>query len=428
MKAVIMAGGRGTRIAKINSEVPKPMISILGKPILEYQIEVLKEQGYTDIILVVGYLGKVIQDYFGDGNRVSPATGKPFGVKIQYIVEQSPLGTAGALYYLKGAPADEILLLNGDIIFDIDIERFLQFHRSAGGMATILTHPNGHPYDSGIIVSNENKQVENWMNKEDERLWYKNRVNAGIHILSAALLNQFAEPKRLDLDRDVLKPLIPQHLLYVYDSPEYVKDMGTPDRFYEVIEDIRTGRVKAKNLGNRQKAIFLDRDGTINKYVGFLRNIDDFELVDGVADAIRRINRSGYLAIVVTNQPVIARGEVSLEELELIHKKMETLLGQKGAYLDDIFYCPHHPDRGFTGEREEYKIDCECRKPKPGMLLKAAEKYNIDLTKSWMIGDGENDLEAGKRAGCSVVYIGENRDDGIPTFHSLSDCIDNILS
>ena len=145
--------------------------------------------------------------------------------------------------------------------------------------------------------------------------------------------------------------------------------MGTPDRYYSVIEDIHSGKVAAKNLARKQKAIFLDRDGTINKYVGFLTNIDEFELLPGVIEAIKKINASGYLAIVVTNQPVIARGEVSYGELEEIHNKMETLLGQKGAYLDAIFYCPHHPHKGYEGERPEYKIECECRKPKPGMLL-----------------------------------------------------------
>ena len=140
--------------------------------------------------------------------------------------------------------------------------------------------------------------------------------------------------------------------------------------------------------------------------MGFLRNIDDFELIDGVADAIKEINASGYLAIVVTNQPVVARGEISFEELEQIHNKMETLLGAEGAYLDAIYFCPHHPHKGYEGERPELKFDCDCRKPKPGMLLKAAEDFNIDLGQSWMVGDGENDIKAGMAAGCHTALIG----------------------
>ena len=210
---------------------------------------------------------------------------------------------------------------------------------------------------------------------------------------------------KVDLDRQLLKPLAGTGKMFCYDSPEYVKDMGTPERYHSVCKDCEEGRISAKNLKNKQKAIFLDRDGTINKYVGFLRNIDDFELIDGVAEAIRKINESGYLAIVVTNQPVIARGEVSFEELEEIHNKMETLLGKEGAYLDAIYYCPHHPHKGYEGERPELKIDCDCRKPKPGMLLKAAADFNIDLSRSWMVGDGENDIQAGINAGCKTVLL-----------------------
>lgn len=412
MKVVIMAGGKGTRIASVNSEVPKPMIPIKDKPILEYEIACVKKQGYTDIILVVGYLGRVVQDYFGDGSK--------FGVNIEYVVEETPLGTAGALYLLKDKLQDDFLLLNGDIIFDVDFNRFYEVHKKQGGIATILTHPNNHPYDSGIIVADKNGMVLNWLHKEDERLWYQNRVNAGLHMLSPRVFEQFKELKKVDLDRDVLKPLIKKGGLYVYDSPEYIKDMGTPDRFYAVIEDIETGKVESKNLSNKQKAVFLDRDGTINEYVGFLRNIDDFKLIDGVAEAIKKINQSGYLAIVVTNQPVIARGEVSLEELQEIHNKMETLLGQEGAYLDAIFFCPHHPDKGFAGERAEYKMKCACRKPKPGMLLSAAEKYNIDLSQSYMVGDGKNDMEAGRAAGCKLAYIGKDEIESVEKYVSLS--------
>jgi histidinol-phosphate phosphatase family domain/HAD-superfamily hydrolase, subfamily IIIA len=403
MKIVIMAGGKGTRIAEVNAQIPKPMIPINNKPILEYQLEALKTQGYTDIILVIGHLGHVIKEYFGDGSKM--------GTRIEYITEDQPLGTAGALYYLKDSLKEDFLLLNGDIIFDVDINRFYNYHVKHNAVATILTHPNAHPYDSGIIIADENGRVTRWLHKEDERTWYKNRVNAGLHMLSPQIFNKFDMLRKRDLDRDILMPLISDGELCIYDSPEYVKDMGTPDRYYAVIQDINSGRVKARNLSEKQKAIFLDRDGTVNQYVGFLTNIEDFRLLPGVADAIRRINESDYLAIVVTNQPVIARGEISLSELNAIHNKMETLLGQEGAYVDDIFYCPHHPDKGFEGERPEYKKECECRKPKPGLLIQAAEKYNIDLKKSWMVGDSVNDMKAGQSAGCKVLLIGDNEKD-----------------
>lgn len=396
MQAVIMAGGKGTRIASIANDIPKPMIRICGKPVLQYQIECLEKQDITKITLVIGHLGSCIKEYFGDGSR--------FNVQVTYIEEKEPLGTAGALYYLKDTVHDDFLLINGDIIFDVDFGRFLRFHREKAVCATIFTHPNDHPYDSGLVAVDRDGYVTKWMHREDERGTYKNRVNAGLHILSAELLEMFQEAKRTDLDRDILKTLIPQHQLAAYDSPEYVRDMGTPERCDRVATDIRRGLVEAKNLKNRQRAVFLDRDGTINVYKGLISSVQDLELIPNIADTIRKINESGYLAIVVTNQPVIARGDCTVEELERIHEKLETLLGQEGAYIDDIFYCPHHPDKGFAGERPEYKIACGCRKPRPGMLLQAAEKYNIDLAQSYMVGDDERDMEAGRQAGCTVYH------------------------
>lgn len=428
MKIVIMAGGKGTRIASVNAEVPKPMIPILGKPILEYQLECLRAQGFTDVILVVGHLGHVIRDYFGDGSGVSPATGKPFGVSIDYVVETEPLGTAGALYLLKDKLREDFLLLCGDVIFDVDVGRFYRFHRERGGVATLFTHPNSHPYDSGIIMADEDGRVTNWLHREDERLWYRNRVNAGLHFLSPRIFDQglFRELKKVDLDREVLKPLIPTGQLFVYDSPEYVKDMGTPDRFYAVTEDIRSGKVHQKNLSNPQKCVFLDRDGTLNRYVGFLRDIDELELLPGAAEAVRKINESGYLAIVVTNQPVIARGEVTVPELREIHNKLETLLGQEGAYLDAIYYCPHHPHKGYAGEIPELKIDCDCRKPKPGLLLRAARDFHIDLAASYMVGDSDSDVQCGRNAGCTPVRLGGAPEEaGVARYDALLDFVND---
>ena len=391
---------------------------------MEREIECLKEQGFDDLLITVSHLGKIIMDYFGDGSGNSPVTGQPFGVHIEYYFENEPLGNAGALFKIKDKLTEDFLLLNADAMFDVDFSRFVEYHKQHGGLVTLFTHPNSHPYDSGLIIADKNGAVEKWLAKEDERpLYYRNRVNAGLHVINPEIfalsgidaevvgkIGGDGKSVKVDLDRQLLKPLAGTGKMFCYDSPEYVKDMGTPDRYYSVCADYREGRVTGKNLKNKQKAIFLDRDGTINKYVGFLRNIDDFELIDGVAEAIRKINESGYLAIVVTNQPVIARGEVSFNELEEIHNKMETLLGKEGAYLDAIYYCPHHPHKGYEGERPELKIDCDCRKPKPGMLLKAAEDFNIDLSQSWMIGDGQNDVVAGINAGCKTVLIGDSNE------------------
>lgn len=407
-----MAGGRGTRIAELFPDIPKPLIPVDGIPILEREIRSLAAQGFDDIILTVGYLADKIISYFGDGSKL--------GVKIDYFVEKTPLGNAGALLRLQDKIGSEpFLLLNADAAFDVDFRRMVEYHKQKGALVTLFTHPNSHPYDSGLIIADKEGRVEQWLSKEDERpQWYDNRVNAGLHIIDPKVLEQAAKTvdltKKVDLDRQLLKPLCGTGKVFCYDSPEYVKDMGTPDRFHQVENDYKAGIVVAKNLHNKQRAIFLDRDGTINKYVGFLRNIEDFELIDGVAEAIKLINQSGYLAIVVTNQPVIARGEVTWEELNEIHRKMATLLGKEGAYIDGIYICPHHPDKGFEGERPEYKIDCDCRKPKPGLLLKAAENFNIDLSQSYMIGDSDRDVEAGRNAQVrGSVKIETNQDNAL---------------
>lgn len=429
MKVVIMAGGKGTRITSVASDIPKPMIQIEGKPVLEHEIECLRRQGFQDVILTVGHLGHVIIDYFGDGSKCSPVTGEPFGVHISYFTEDRPLGNVGALFKLKNQLTEDFLLLNGDVLFDVDFNRFVEHHHRCKGLVTLFTHPNNHPYDSGLIVADAEGAVQEWLTKEDERpRYYRNRVNAGLHIISPKVLEQNISSEKVDLDRQLLKPLAGTGQMFVYDSPEYVKDMGTPERYESVCRAFRRGDVRKRNLMNRQKAIFLDRDGTINKYVGFLRKEEELELLPGVAEAVRTINQSGYLAIVVTNQPVIARGEVTVSQLQEIHNKMETLLGLEGAYVDAVFYCPHHPHKGYEGEVPELKMECDCRKPKPGMLLQAAEQYHIDLERSWMVGDSENDVQAGKAAGCQTVFLGEE-DKGTAAFcfRDLKEFVENII-
>lgn len=189
MKAVIMAGGRGTRIAALAGDLPKPMLPIDGRPVLERELGSLREQGVTDVLITVGHLAPAIMEYFGDGSGCSPQTGRPFGVHIEYFVEKEPLGNAGALFRIRDRLDEDFLLLNGDVMFDVDLQRFAAFHKVHGGLATLFTHPNGHPYDSGLIVADSEQRVTQWLTKEDARpQYYRNRVNAGLHILSPKLL------------------------------------------------------------------------------------------------------------------------------------------------------------------------------------------------------------------------------------------------
>lgn len=418
MKAVIMAGGKGTRIAELARDIPKPMLPLGGKPVLARQIEVLCREGFCDIVLVVGHLGHVIRDYFGDGAA--------FGARITYVQECTPLGTAGALALLGDTlQGDDFLLLNGDLLFDVDLGRFLAFHRARRGLATILTHPSDHPFDSVTVTTDEADRVTAFLPPDGTRTALQNRTNAGLHFFSPKILDRFTAVKKTDLDREVLVPLAAEGALFAYNSPEYVKDMGTPTRLLAAEADLAAGLVAGGNLHLSQQAVLLDRDGTVNRHVGFLTDPQQLVLLPKAAAAIRLLNERRIPVILVTNQPVVARGEVTVAELAAIHAKLEALLAAEGAYLTDIFYCPHHPDGGFEGEVKALKTVCDCRKPAPGLLLAAAARYHLDLSRSYMIGDSESDMEAGRRAGCHTAAIGtldaEIRGD------SLFDCVCQIL-
>lgn len=399
MKVVIIAGGQGTRIASVNSEIPKAMIFVKGKPVLEYQVELAKRYGLTDFIFVIGHLGNVIKEYFGDGSR--------WGVTITYYHEQAPMGTAGAMPEIAHLLNEDFFMFYGDTVMDIALDKMLEFHQKHKSEATLFVHPNDHPYDSDIVeIDKDNRLIQLHIKPHSEGFVSRNLVNASLFILSSRIIDYIPKGQKVNFEKHIFPKCLAEGVrMYGYVSAEYIKDMGTPDRYEKVCQDVVTGKVARLNKRYARAAVFLDRDGVINKEVKFLHKPEQLELIPGAADAIRLINQKGYLAIVVTNQPVIARNMCSIEELETIHATLETMLGKEHAYLDAIYYCPHHPDGGYPEERKEYKIVCNCRKPKPGMILQAARDWNIDLSQSYMIGDSENDVKAGINAGVSFNYL-----------------------
>jgi len=427
MQAVIMAGGKGTRLLELTKdELPKPMIPINGKPVLEWQIKCLSDNGITDICIITGHLGEKIKEYFGDGSR--------FGVDIVYFEEEIPMGTAGALahidFFLKD---DYFLLVYGDVMFDIDISRMEAFHNRKKAEATLFVHPNSHPYDSDLVELDTDGRITGFDSKKNKRsYWYSNMVNAGFYIISRTICNEIPKTGKTDLENEILfKKCGKDAGIFGYVSSEYIKDAGTIDRVKKVENDVKNGITAAKNLSNPQKCVFLDRDGVINKHIGLLYRPEQLELENTAVEAVAKLNSSKYLTVLITNQPVVARGMCSIDDVEEIHRKLQTLLGEKHVYLDDILYCPHHPDKGYPEENPVYKTDCGCRKPKTGMLLTAADKYHIDLTNSWFIGDTTVDIKTGKNAGTKTILVktgeaGEDRKYDEKADYTAADILDAV--
>lgn len=426
MKAVILAGGKGTRLGNLTREIPKPLLPLLGKPLLEYHVELLRDYGITEIWILVNYLKDSIMQHFGNGAA--------WNVFIQYYEETEPLGTTGGIKAIESHLTEDFLVLYGDVLINMDLHRLIQFHQSQKADATLVLHPNDHPYDSDLVELNQQKRITAFHPKphpEDE--YFRNLVNAGLYVLSPKILNALPSGIARDFGRDIFPSIVSSHYLAGYNTTEYLKDMGTPMRLKKVEADLLNGRVERKSYKYWQKAIFLDRDGVLNDDTEFIHRAEDLILYPDVPEAVRKINQSDYTSIVVTNQSVVARNLCSEEYLRVIHNKMETDLGKAGAWLDDIYYCPHHPDKGYPDENPEYKIECDCRKPKPGMLIQAAADYHIDLSKSWMIGDNERDIEAGHVAGCKIVGVatgkGLKATQLIPDyfFFSLKEAVDFIV-
>ena len=401
--AVILAGGKGTRLGL--KDIPKPMVDICGKPLLERQIDWLRREGVREVYFLINHLAEVVENHFGDGSQ--------FGVRVHYVVESVPLGTAGALKQLEAMIQQDFWVVYGDLVCDVDLFHIAKFHEDKNSDLTLVVHPNDHPYDSDLVEVDEQLKVSRFLTKpHPPGLLYRNLVNAAVYLATPKIFSFLEKDLVADLARDIFPVAIEKINVFAYNSTEYLKDMGTPDRLEKVRKDWLSGKVERMKRVLSRPAVFLDRDGTICEYVPELHKLEDFKLRPGAGEAIRLLNQAGYLVFVVTNQPMIAKGLISFAGLSEVHKKMETLLGEEKAWLDHVYFCPHHPDRGFVGERLELKIDCDCRKPRTGMLEQAAGSFKIDLNRSFMVGDTWRDIECGQRFGLKTV--GLNRGAGYP--------------
>ena len=429
MIAVILAGGKGERLKHLTEYIPKPMIQIEGMPVLERQINLLRQYKITDIHILTGYLGYVISNYFGDG--------KILGVNIKYFPEDKPLGTSGCIKELEGNIQDDFLVVYGDLMLNMKLDNFIAFHKRKGGTATLVVHPNDHPCDSDLVVMDDsNNKIIDFLTKDKKPLYYANLVNAAVYILSPVVFGYIPEGIQSDFVRDVFPEMLRcSEKIYGYKTVEYIKDMGTVDRFEKVNKNFISGKIQSCSKENKRPAIFMDRDGTLVMDIALLHKLEDLEIYPFSAHAIKKIDESEYLSFLITNQPAVAHNMCNIEEVKHIHNKLETLLGYKQAYLDDIYFCPHHPDKGYPEEKKDYKVDCNCRKPKVGMIENAVKEYNVDVKSSWFIGDTTTDIQTGINAGLQTILVrtgrgGKDRKyECIPdfVFDNLEKAIDFIL-
>lgn len=432
---VILAGGKGTRLKERLGDLPKPMIPIAGKPLLEHQVELAKKYGFDDLIFFVYYRADLIEQHFGDG--------KTFGVRIRYVLEREPLGTAGAVLAGFEQLADRFVVMYGDTMVNVDLERLSHAHEQNHADATLLLHPNDHPLDSDLVEVNAESRVVAFHNRpHTEGVWRQNLVNAGLYVIEKRALEPFRAAGNtehgtiFDFGKDLFPAMVARGAnLLGYNSPEYIKDIGTPQRYDRICSEFASGVIARSSFASPQRAVFLDRDGTLVPDRDCLRTAEGLELLPGAAEALHHLNHNGWRAVLVTNQPVIAKGWLSEAGLQNIHNKLETLLGKEHAFLDRIYYCPHHPEKGFSGERTDLKIDCECRKPKTAMIQWAVRDLNIDLKRSWFIGDSTTDLQTAKNAGVKSILVRtgaagkDGKYDALPgfTFDTVSDAVNFIL-
>ena len=401
MRAYVLCGGKGTRLGSLTARIPKPLVAIGPRPILEHQIRNLVRDGITEITLIAGHLAEAIREFCGDGSR--------WGAHIEYLIEAEPRGTAGSFRDILPSLESEFLVVYGDVMMDFDFRRLIDFHRSRGDAdATLVVHPNDHPEDSDLVeIDEQTAHVTRILAKPHPAgMNFRNLVNAAVYLLTPRIAQLVPADRPTDFGKDIFPEAAHACRLYAYHSTEYMKDAGTPNRLEAVTRDLTTGRIAGLRAGVSRPAIFLDRDGVLVPERGFFSELDQIQLLPGVADAVRRLNKADYLCVLITNQPWAAKGFCDIEWIERTNKRLETLLGHGGAWLDAVFYCPHHPERGFPGERPELKIACECRKPGDGMIQQARQRFQIDLQRSYVVGDSWRDFAAARKAGLRSLAVG----------------------
>jgi histidinol-phosphate phosphatase family protein len=378
-QAVILAGGRGTRMRPLTDMRPKPMVEIHGKPFLEYLVDMLREQGFERVLLLLGYLPDVIQDYFGDGSR--------WGVQIDYSVSDADDLTVRRVQLVKERLDPCFLLMYCDNYWPMHIEKMWERFTTANVPAMITVYSNKDKYSRDSVRVGADGYVD---------VFDRSRTTPGL---------QGIEISYAILTRPVLALLPEQDALFeeaVY--PQLVKQRQllayvTDHRYYSVGSLERLPLTEA--FLARRPTVLLDRDGVLNTKppkAHYVRTWEEVEWLAGAKEALRLLSSAGYRVIIVSNQAGIARGAMTEAALTHIHERMQAEAVQAGGQIEAVYCCVHDWDEG-----------CECRKPKPGMLFQAQRDFHLDLSRTLFIGDDERDAQAADAAGCPSVLVSDER-------------------
>lgn len=374
-QAVILAGGMGTRLRPLTDKIPKPMIVLNNRPFLEYLIELLRENGISEIILLLGYLPEKIKEYFGNGSN--------FGINIKYSIGDVSHETGTRIMNAKELLDDHFLLLYCDNYCPLNLKKLVDFYckHEASAMVTVYTNKDGITQNN-VLVDNDGYVIKYDKSRKDKNL---NGVEIGFFIIDKKILKLMPN-YNFSFEKKILPQLVEKRQLLGTLTEHRYYSIGTLERI-----PITEKFLKPK------KVIFLDRDGVINKRppkADYVKNWSEFEFLPDAIEAIKLLYQKGYDIYVITNQAGIARGLMDEQDLKNIHENMKNEFEKHNTKIKGIYYCPHGWDDG-----------CECRKPKPGMFFQAARDHHIDLTKSIFIGDDERDIQAGKAIGCKTIIV-----------------------
>ncbi len=404
-QAVILCGGKGTRLGERARTLPKPMLPVGGVRVLDHIMACLARGGVRRFVLSAGYLGQVIADVYAQ----SPIP----GCTVETVIEETPRGTAGALHELGGLLDEEFVVAYGDVFMDFDTGALLAAHERHRPACTLLVRASDHPEDSHLVVADEAGRVTEFVHRREPGRRYRNVANAGVYVLNRRVLDFVPEGRPTDFGADIFPALLACGEVvcaHALEAEGYVKDMGTPVRLAQV-EEFITDRAAAETARANPRAlttVFLDRDGVLNREAGLIGNPEGLVVLPGAGEAVALLNRLGLRCVVVTNQPVIARGLCDEETLARIHERLREEIAAAGGKLAAIYHCPHHPETHHDeGGNVELRRACRCRKPSPGMIFKAMRELNVDLAGAVIVGDRATDIRAGRAAGIRTVLVGD---------------------